>query len=49
LATPHLGGIFEARPGVQVKGEKKLDIEPEVYSLSDCEEDGKIALLNTLL
>lgn len=41
LATPHLGGIFEARPGVQNKGERKLDLqEEEVYHLSDFEEDG---------
>ncbi|XP_023930896.1 trafficking kinesin-binding protein 1 [Lingula anatina] len=39
LATPHLGGIFEERPGVQTKGERKLDMEEEVYSLSDFEED----------
>ena len=40
LATPHLGGIFECRPGVKIKGEKKFDIAPEVYTLSDYEEDG---------
>ena len=27
---------------MKIKGEKKLDIAPEVYSLSDYEEDGKI-------
>lgn len=41
LAQPHIGGIFESRPGVQIKGEKKIDIEEEVYNLSDYEEDGK--------
>lgn len=41
LATPHLGGIFEERDGVQIRGEKKLDLVEEVYSLSDFEEDGK--------
>ncbi|KAL5005743.1 hypothetical protein ScPMuIL_016901 [Solemya velum] len=39
LATPHLGRLFEHRPGVQNKGERKLDLEEEVYSLSDFEED----------
>ncbi|XP_060065606.1 trafficking kinesin-binding protein 1-like [Ylistrum balloti] len=39
LATPHLGGIFESRPGVQIKGERKLDMSEEVYNLSDLEED----------
>lgn len=39
LAQPHIGGIFESRPGVQIKGEKKIDIEEEVYNLSDYEED----------
>ncbi|XP_055870744.1 trafficking kinesin-binding protein 1-like isoform X4 [Biomphalaria glabrata] len=39
LATPHLGGIFEERDGVQIRGEKKLDLVEEVYSLSDFEED----------
>ncbi|CAG5131237.1 unnamed protein product [Candidula unifasciata] len=39
LATPHLGGIFEERDGVQMKGEKKLDLVEEIYSLSDFEED----------
>ncbi|XP_005111853.1 uncharacterized protein LOC101863557 [Aplysia californica] len=39
LATPHLGGIFEPREGVQMKGERKLELQEEVYSLSDFEED----------
>ncbi|XP_050418566.2 trafficking kinesin-binding protein 1 isoform X3 [Patella vulgata] len=39
LATPHIGGIFENRPGVQIKGERKLDIDEEPYTLSDFEED----------
>ncbi|XP_033728097.1 trafficking kinesin-binding protein 1-like isoform X1 [Pecten maximus] len=39
LATPHLGGIFESRPGVQIKGERKLELNEEVYNLSDLEED----------
>lgn len=42
LATPHLGGIFEERDGVQIKGEKKLDLVEEIYSLSDFEEDGRL-------
>lgn len=41
LAQPHLGGLFERREGVQVRGERKLDLEGEVYTLSDFEEDGK--------
>ncbi|KAL3854814.1 hypothetical protein ACJMK2_014059 [Sinanodonta woodiana] len=39
LATPHIGRIFEERPGVQIKGERKIDLEEEVYSISDLEED----------
>lgn len=39
LATPHLGGIFETHPGVQIKGEVKLAEEEETYNLSDYEED----------
>ncbi|XP_025114585.1 trafficking kinesin-binding protein 1-like isoform X2 [Pomacea canaliculata] len=39
LAQPHLGGLFERREGVQVRGERKLDLEGEVYTLSDFEED----------
>lgn len=43
LATPHLGGIMDHRPGVQNRGERHLDLgheESEEYSLSDFEEDG---------
>lgn len=42
LATPHLGGLLEQRPGVQIKGQDKAEVEEEeeVYSLSDYEEDG---------
>lgn len=43
LATPNLGGIFEERPGVQIKGERNLDLQEEVYTLSDFEEDGTFA------
>ncbi|XP_064598414.1 trafficking kinesin-binding protein 1-like isoform X4 [Liolophura sinensis] len=39
LATPHMGGIFEERPGVVTKGQKKLDVDEETYNLSDLEED----------
>lgn len=39
LAQPHLGGLFERREGVKVKGERKLDLDGEVYTLSDFEED----------
>uniref|UniRef100_T1JHE0 HAP1 N-terminal domain-containing protein n=1 Tax=Strigamia maritima TaxID=126957 RepID=T1JHE0_STRMM len=39
LATPHLGGIFEERPGVQVKGERKLEEFDENFTLTDYEED----------
>ena len=45
LAQPHLGGLFERREGVKVKGERKLDLEGEVYTLSDFEEDGELLLL----
>ena len=41
LATQNIGGIFESRPGVQIKGERKLDLEEEQHNLSDLEEDGK--------
>ncbi|XP_076368434.1 trafficking kinesin-binding protein 1-like isoform X4 [Tachypleus tridentatus] len=40
LATPHLGGIFEDRPGVQIKGNHRMpELEPETFTLSDLEED----------
>ncbi|XP_052237343.1 trafficking kinesin-binding protein 1-like isoform X2 [Dreissena polymorpha] len=46
LATPHLGAIFESRPGVQIKGEKKIpESEPEVYTLSDYEEDDDLGAI----
>ncbi|BFZ15608.1 hypothetical protein BsWGS_18646 [Bradybaena similaris] len=38
LATPHLGGIFEERDGVQMKGANKLDMS-EDGTLSDFEDD----------
>ena len=41
LAQPHIGGIFEQREGVKSRGERKLDLEGEVYTLSDFEEDGQ--------
>ena len=41
LAQPHLGGLFERRDGVKVKGERRLDLNGEAYTLSDFEEDGK--------
>ncbi|XP_076459433.1 trafficking kinesin-binding protein 1-like isoform X2 [Babylonia areolata] len=42
LAQPHLGGLFERREGVKVKGERKLDLDGEAYTLSDFEdEDGQ--------
>ena len=41
LATPHLAGVLEHRPGIQTKGENFLESEyEETYSLSDYEEDG---------
>ncbi|ELU00243.1 hypothetical protein CAPTEDRAFT_229053 [Capitella teleta] len=43
LATPHLGGLMEHRPGVQNRGDRHLDFgheESEEYLLSDYEEDG---------
>lgn len=40
LATPHLGGFLDPRPGVQIKGERPLEMdEEEVFCLSDYEED----------
>ncbi|XP_064646093.1 trafficking kinesin-binding protein 1-like isoform X3 [Lineus longissimus] len=41
LATPHLGGFLEDRPGVQIKGERKVDFgnDFENYSITDFEED----------
>ncbi|XP_035226821.1 trafficking kinesin-binding protein 1-like isoform X2 [Stegodyphus dumicola] len=39
LATPHLGGIFEHRPGVKIKGETRLQDLDEKVSLGDFEED----------
>lgn len=43
LATPHLGGIFEHRPGVKIRGEAKIKQFEEKVSLDDFEEDeGKI-------
>ena len=42
LANPHLGGLFEQREGIQMKGERKQARAPgESYSISDPEEDGK--------
>ncbi|GFO39914.1 trafficking kinesin-binding protein 1-like, partial [Plakobranchus ocellatus] len=41
LANPHLGGLFEQRDGIQMKGEGKQQ-DPtmaETYSISDLEED----------
>ncbi|CAH1789722.1 unnamed protein product, partial [Owenia fusiformis] len=39
LATPNLGGLLEERPGVQVKGERKIEFDEEMYALTDYEED----------
>ncbi|GFS59114.1 trafficking kinesin-binding protein 1 [Trichonephila inaurata madagascariensis] len=39
LATPHLGGLFESRPGVKIRGETKLQDVDEKVSLGDFEED----------
>ncbi|XP_061165446.1 trafficking kinesin-binding protein 1-like isoform X1 [Saccostrea echinata] len=39
LATPKMDNLFESRPGVATKGERKLDVEVETYNLSDFEED----------
>ncbi|GAB1600514.1 trafficking kinesin-binding protein 1-like isoform X2 [Argonauta hians] len=48
LAQPHMAGIFEPRPGVQIKGERKLDLEEEeVYNLSDYEEDDDYQLCHS--
>jgi hypothetical protein len=48
LATPHLGGFLEDRPGVQIKGERKVDFGDDLdnYSITDFEEDdGKLTSL----
>ena len=43
LANPHLGGLFEQREGIQMKGERKQARAPgESYSISDPEEDGEL-------
>ncbi|KAK3856466.1 hypothetical protein Pcinc_037216 [Petrolisthes cinctipes] len=39
LATPHLGGLLEEREGVAIKGGTGTDLNLEVYSMSDLEED----------
>lgn len=39
LATPHLGCFMDLRPGVQSKGERPLQVDEEIYNLSDIEED----------
>ena len=50
LATPHMGGLLEDRPGVQIKGDRNiiLDENDEVYDLSDYEEEGQNLLLYVL-
>ena len=41
LATPDLGRALGPRPGIQTRGEGRVDwFEPDPYSLSDLEEDG---------
>lgn len=42
LATPKIEGLFESRPGVATRGDRKLDIEAETYNISDFEEDGRM-------
>ena len=43
LATPHMANLLEMRPGVQVKGGDKAELEEdEVYNLNDYEEDGML-------
>lgn len=43
LATPTLGGIFEERTGVTVRGGRTLDdLGMQVYSLEDVEEDEEL-------
>lgn len=39
LATPHLGGLLEEREGVAIKGALNADLNLELYSMSDYEED----------
>lgn len=46
LATPHMGGLFENKPGVHIKGERTIKLpEPQMYSLSDFEEDGRLVFM----
>lgn len=43
LATPTLGGIFEERTGVAVRGGRTLDdLGMQIYSLEDVEEDEEL-------
>ena len=49
LATPHLGGFLDPRPGVQNKGQRTLEIDEEdIYDLSDIEEDSPGGFLDGL-
>ncbi len=50
LATPHMGGLLEDRPGVQIKGDRNiiLDENDELYDLSDYEEEGQIYFTCTI-
>jgi len=50
LATPHLAGVLEQRPGVQFKGQRLTTFfEEEKYSIADYEEDGMSLLIIPLL
>ncbi|KAB7497307.1 Trafficking kinesin-binding protein 1 [Armadillidium nasatum] len=46
LATPHLGGLLEEKEGIamKVKGITNTDLNLEVYSMSDLEEDEETEL-----
>jgi len=41
-----MGGLFENKPGVHIKGERTIKLpEPQMYSLSDFEEDGRLVFM----
>ena len=51
LATPHMGGLLDARPGIKSKGSNRSDPQDTsssspgmLYSITDFEEDGMLKL-----
>lgn len=41
LATPNLGGVFESRPGIKIRGEKKVlsHVTPKPEEKDESEEE----------